>query len=184
MGEVEDHAELDEPVDERSAEAGQSTVLGGAVGVRVAAVPGQPRHPNAELPERLGGPELVTELLDALEGEHQADLLAPLDGLEIVGGAYLQHPVAVLAHGAEEARRLTERLAEGSLRLSLELDEDRADLQPDASGLEQRQPGAAERARLAEAELAVAELEEQVDVGVRDHTLQSTRPASCVQVPG
>ena len=39
----------------------------------------------------------------------------------------------------------------------------------DASRLEQRQPGAGERLALAEVELAVAELEEQIEVGVGDH---------------
>ena len=112
VGEVEDHPELDELVDERAAEAREPAVLGGAVGERVAAVPGQPRHPHAELPERLGRPELVAELLDALERQHQPDPLAPLDGVEVGGRAHLQHPIGVLAHGPEEAGRLAERLAQ------------------------------------------------------------------------
>ena len=154
--EVEDDAELDEPVDESAPEAREPTVFRGSVGVRVATVPGQPGHPDAELPERLGRPELVAELLDAFEREHQPDSLAPLDGVEVGGRADLQRPVAVLADGAEEAGRLAERLAERSLRLAVELDEDRADLQPDAAGFEQGQPGAGEGVGLADAELAVA----------------------------
>ena len=169
VGEVEDHPELDELVDERPAEPREPAVLGGAVGEGVAAVPGQPRHAHAELPERLGGPGLVAELLDAFEREHQPDPLAALDRVEVGGRPDLDDPLGVLADGAEQARRLAERLAERALGLPLELDEDRAHLQPDAAGLEQRKPRARERARLAEAQLAVAELEEQVEMGVRDH---------------
>ena len=86
VGEVEDHPEPDELVDERPAEPREPAVLGGAVGERVAAVPRQPRHAHAELPERLGRPRLVAELLDAFEREHQPDPLAALDRVE-VGGA-------------------------------------------------------------------------------------------------
>ncbi len=169
VGEIEDHPEPDELVDERAAEPREAAVLDGAVGERVAAIPAQPRHPHAELPERLGGPELVAELLDALERQHQPDPLAPLDGVEVGGGANLQQSVGALAHGAQEARRLAERLAQRAFRLALELDEDGADLEADTAGFEQREPGARERPALAEAELAVAELEQQVEVSVRNH---------------
>ena len=169
MGEVEDHPEPDELVDERPAQPRQAAVLGSAVGERVAAVPGQPRHAHPELPERLGRPRLVAELLDAFEREHQPDPLAALDRVEVGCRPDLHNPLGALADGTEQAGRLAERLAERALGLPLELDEDRADLQPDAAGLEQRQPRPGERARLAEAQLAVAELEQQVEVGVRDH---------------
>ena len=144
--EVEDHPELDELVDECAPEPREAAVLGGAVGEGIAAVPRQPRHPHAELPERLGRPDLVAELLDTFERQHQPESLAPLDGVEVGGRSDLQHPVGVLAHGAEKARRLAERLAQRSLGLALELDEDRAHLEPDAAGLEQRQPGPGEGA--------------------------------------
>ena len=147
----------------------EPAVLGGAVGEGVAAVPRQPRHAHAELPERLGGPHLVAELLDALEREHQPDPLAALDRVEVGCRPNLHNPLGILADGTEQAGRLAERLAERALGLALELDEDRAHLQPDAAGLEQGQPRPGERARLAEAQLAVAELEQQVEVGVRDH---------------
>ena len=87
----------------------------------------------------------------------------------------LEYPVGVLADGAEQAGRLAERLPERSLGLALELHEHRADLEPDAARLEQGQPGAREGASLAEAELAVAELEQQVEMGVGDHGRESTR---------
>ena len=169
MREVEDHPEPDELVDERAAEAREAAVLRRAVRERVAAVPRQPGHPDAELPERLRRPELVAELLDTLERQHQPDPLAALDGVEVGGRANLQHAVGVLAHRAQQARRLAEGLAQRSLRLALELDEDGADLQADAAGLEQGQPRPGKGASLAVAELAVAELEQQVEVGVRDH---------------
>ena len=70
-----------------------------------------------------------------------------LDGVEVGGRPHLQDPLGVLAHCAEEAGRLAERLAQRSLGLPLELDEDRADLEPDASRLEQRQPRAREAPR-------------------------------------
>ena len=146
VGEVEDHAEPDERVDERAPEAGEATVLDGTVGERVAAVPRQPGHAHPELPERLGGPDLVAELLDALERQHQADPLASRDGLEVGRRPDLEHAVGALAGGPQETGRLAECLAQGALRLALELDEDRAHLQADAAGLEQRQPRAREGA--------------------------------------
>ena len=91
------------------------------------------------------------------------------DRVEVGRGSDLQDAVGVLAHRAEEARRLPERLAQRSLGLTLELDEDRADLEADASRLEQRQPGPGETLPLAEAQLAVAELEQEVEMGVCDH---------------
>ena len=108
-------------------------------------------------------------MLDALEREHKADLLAALDRVEIAGRAYLQHPLTVLVHRSEEAGRLSKRLSEGSLWLPFELDEDGADLEPDAACLEQRQPGVRERPSFAEPELAVGEVEEQIEMGVGDH---------------
>ena len=100
----------------------------------------------AELPERLGGPELVAELLDTLEREHQPDLLAALDRSRSAAERTCSEPVGILAHGAQKAGRLTERLAQRALGLALELDEDGADLEADAARLEQRQPRAGERA--------------------------------------
>ena len=90
-------------------------------------------------------------------------------GFEIGRGAHLQHLVGILADGTEEACRLAERLAQRSLGLALELDEDRADLKADAACLEQRQPGAGKGSSLAVPQLAIAELEQQVEVGVGDH---------------
>ena len=159
----------DELVDERPAQPREPAVLGSAVGERVAPVPRQPRHAHPELPERLGRPRLVAELLDALEREHQPDPLAALDRVEVGCRPDLHNPLGALADGTEQAGRLAERLAERALGLPLELDEDRAHLQPDAAGLEQGEPRPGERARFAEAQLAVAELEQQVEVGVRDH---------------
>ena len=87
VGEVEDHAERDEPVDELPPEAREAAaLLGGAVGERVAAVPREPGHPHAERVEDVGGPRLDAEALHTLEREHQPDALAGLDRVE-VGGA-------------------------------------------------------------------------------------------------
>ena len=87
VGEVEDHAERDEPVDELAAEAREApAVLGGAVRERVPAIPGEPRHPHAERVEDVGGPGLDAEALDALEREHEADALAGLDRVEVGRG--------------------------------------------------------------------------------------------------
>ena len=174
MRKVEDDAQRDQLVHERAAEPRQPSVLRGPVRERVAAVPGQPGHPHPELPERLRRPELVAELLDALEREHEPDPVAGREPVEVGGRPHLHDPLRVFRNGAVEAGRLAERLAEGPLGLAFELDEDRADLQADAAGLEQRQPGAGERALLAEAELAVGELEQEVEMAVRDHARQST----------
>ena len=116
VGEIEDHAELDEPVDERAPEAGEPAVLGGAVGVRVAAVPGEPRHAHAELPERLGGPELVRRTARRPRARASARSARPArPRRDRRQSRTWSDPVAVLAHGTEEARRLTERLAQRSL---------------------------------------------------------------------
>ena len=179
VGEIEDHPEPDELVDERPAQPRQPAVLGSAVGERVAAVPGQPGHAHAELPERLGRPRLVAELLDAFEREHQPDPLAALDRIEVGRRPDLHDPLGALADGTEQAGRLAERLAERALGLPLELDEDRAHLQPDAAGLEQGEPRPGEGARFAEAQLPVAELEQQVEVGVRDHAGSLRASAAC-----
>ena len=173
VGEVDDHAQLGEPVDERAAQPGEPTALGCAVRVGVAPVPRQPGHPHPELPERFCRPQLVAELLDPLEREHQPDPLTSLDRSEVGRRPNLRYPVTVLSHGAEEAGGLPERLSKGSLRLPFELDEDGAHLEADVPCLEQRQPGAGERAGFAEAELAVAELEQQVEVGLSDHRHES-----------
>ena len=61
------------------------------------------------------------------------------------------------------------RLAERALRLHDEVDVDRAHLEADAALLEQRQPRLREDVRLAEAPLAVRELDQEVDVRVGDH---------------
>ena len=57
--------------------------------------------------------------------------------------------------------------------MSLQLDEDRAHLEPDAARLEQREPRPGERLALAEAELAVAELEQEIEMRVGDHVAES-----------
>jgi len=158
-----------ELVHEGTAEPGEASVLGGAVGIRVPPVPGQPGHAHAELPERLRGPGLVAERLDPFEGEHQPDPVAPSDVVEVRRGADLDEPVGRLANGPEEAGGLPEGLAQRPLRLTIQVDEDGAHLKAHIPGFEQRQPGAGERLALAEVELAVAELEEEVEVGVGDH---------------
>ena len=144
----------------------EAAVVGSAVRERVAPVPGQPGHPQAELPEEVGCRDLVAERLDALEGEHQPDPLAALDRVEIRLRPHRQDALGVLAHGVVESGHLAERLAQAPLRLELELDEDRADLKADAAGLEQRQPRLREHVRLAEPVLAVRELQQQVGVSV------------------
>ena len=68
---------------ERSAEPREPALVGGAVGERVAPVPGQSGHPQPELPEEIGGRDLVAERLDALQREHQPDPLAALDRVEV-----------------------------------------------------------------------------------------------------
>ncbi len=67
----------------------------------ISAIPRQPGHAHAELPERLGGPGLVAELLDTLEREHQPDPLALLDRVEVGGRAHL--------HGARSGFSRTAR---------------------------------------------------------------------------
>ena len=102
MREVEDHAELDQPIDEPRAELRQPTGLGGAVRVGVAAVPRQRRHPDAQLPERVRRPHLVAELLDTLQRQEEADPLASLDGSEVGGGAHSNDAIRVLARCPQE----------------------------------------------------------------------------------
>ena len=65
-----------------------------------------------------------------------------------------------------------------ALRLVLERDEDRADLEPDAARLEERQPRPREDIRLSQPVLSVGELHQQIGVGVRDHarTILSSWP--------
>ena len=93
--EVEHDAERDEAVDELAAEPRQAAaVLGRAVRERVAAVPGEPRHADAELVEEVGGPGLDAELLDALEREQQPDPLAGVDRVEVGGRPHLDDALA------------------------------------------------------------------------------------------
>ena len=117
------------------------------VGERVATIPRQSRHAHPELPERLGRPQLVAELLHALERQQQPDPLPGGDRLDVPGGSNLGRAVRVLAHGAQQAGRLAEGLAQGAFGLSLELDEDRADLEADTAGFEQRRPARTTRPR-------------------------------------
>ena len=71
-------------------------------------------------------------------------------------------------------------LPEAPLGLPLELDEHRAHLQADAARLEEGQPRVTERAWFSVVDLAVRELEQQVDVGVSDHDgIITSRPPSC-----
>ena len=168
--EVEDHAQLDEPVDELASEAGEAAaLLGGAVGERVAAVPRQPRHADAEGVEDVGRPRLDAEALDAFEREEQADPLAGLHGVEVGRRRHLDDAVGVLGDRAVERRDHRERLPQRALGLHDDVDVHGAHLQPDAALLEEREPGRREHVRLAEPALAVRELEQQVDVRVRDH---------------
>ncbi len=166
MREIEDHAEFLEARQQPPPEAGEPAVVGGAVRERVAPVPGEPGHPQPELPEEVGRRNLVSERLDSLEGEHQADPLASLDHVEIRLRPHQQHALGVLAHGVVEGGDLTERLAQRPLGLELEVDVDGADLQADTAGFEQRQPCLREHVRLAEPVLAVGELQQQVGMGV------------------
>ena len=84
VGEVEDHAERDEPVDELAPEPREAAaLLGGAVRERVPAVPREPGHPHAKRVEDVRGPGLDAEALDALEREHETDPLAGLDEVEV-----------------------------------------------------------------------------------------------------
>ena len=101
--------------------------------------------------------------------EQQPDPLAGLDAVEIRRGLDLHDPVAVLAHRPVERGDERERLAQRALRLHRDVHVDRADLEPDATLLEERQPRAREDVRLAEPPLAVGELHQQVDVRVGDH---------------
>ena len=168
--EVEHDAELDEPVDQLAPEAREpAAVLGRAVGERVPAVPGEARHPDAERVEDVRGPGLDAEALDALEREHQPQPLARLDAGEVGSVAHLEDAVGVLGDRAVERRHHRQRLAQRPLGLHGDVDVDRADLEADAALLEQREPRPREDVRLAEPALAVGELHEQVDVGVRDH---------------
>ena len=77
-----------------------------------------------------------------------------------------------------ERRRLAERVPQRALRLVLERDEDRADLEPDAARLEERQPRPREDIRLSQPVLPVGELHQQIGVGVREHarTILSSWP--------
>ena len=59
--------------------------------------------------------------------------------VEIGPPTHLDHTIGVLARRPDQQRRLAEGLPERALGLALELDEDRADLQPDVPALEQRQ---------------------------------------------
>ena len=169
--EVEDHAQLREARQQPPPEPGEAAVVGGAVRERVAPVPGQPGHPQAELPEEVGCRDLVPERLDPLEGEHQPDPLAALDRVEVRLRPHREDALGVLAHRVLESGHLAERLAQAPLGLELELDEDRADLQADVAGLEQRQPRLCEDVRLAEPVLAVCELQQQVGVSIGEQAL-------------
>ena len=152
-----------------SAEAGETAVggLAEAVRERVATIPGERHHAHAELPEDVRDPWVVAQRLDAFEREHEPDSVAALDRVEIRAASA---PPATRSGFSRTAwwSAVTWRSASRrrSLRLELELDEDRADLQADAAGLEQRQPRLREDVRLAEPVLAVRELQQQVGVGV------------------
>jgi hypothetical protein len=76
-----------------------------------------------------------------------------------------------------EAGDLRERLAQRSLRLALDVDVDRAGLEGDAAGLEQREPGAAEDVALAAVAPAVCQLQQEVRVGVGDQGGRSSHVA-------
>ena len=119
--------------------------------------------------EDVGRPRLDAEALDALEREEKTDPLARLDGVEVGGRRHLRHALGVLRDRAVEGRDHRERLAERPLGLHDEVDVDGAHLQPDAALLEEREPRRREHVGLAEPALAVRELQQQVDVGVRDH---------------
>ena len=154
-----------------ASEPGEAALLGGAVCVRVAAVPRQPRHRAARAPrrDRPSDARSRTARRPRARAAGRSARRAP----RASRSARVAHGDDAVAGSRRSARgrRSTwrERLAQRSLRLVLELDEDRADLQPDAAGLEQRQPRPREDVRLAEPVLPVCELEQQVAVGVRDH---------------
>ncbi len=157
-------------VDQLAAEPREApVVLGRAVGERVAAVPGEARHPHAQLVEDVCRPGLDPEALHPLEREQEPDPLAPLDGVEIVRAPHLDDAVVVLAQRTVEGGDHGQRLAERPLGLHRDVDVDRAHLQADTAALEERQPGLGEDVRLPEPALPVGELHEQVDVGVGDH---------------
>ena len=168
--EVEDDPERDEPVDELPPEAREAAaVLGSAVRERVAPVPREPGHPHAERVEHVGGPRLDPEALHTLERKHQPQAVAGSDRVEIGGARHLDDAVGVLGDRAVERGNHGERLAECALGLDDDVDVYRADLEPDTTPLEQRQPRLREHPGLAEPSLAVGELHQQVDVRVRDH---------------
>ena len=81
--------------------------------------------------------------------------------------------VDLLLELAVRERRLGETNVFASTWLPLlehdDVDVDGAHLEPDATPLEEREPGRREDAALPEPPLAVRELEQQVDVGVGDH---------------
>ncbi len=169
MREVQDHALLDQPVDEPGAELRQPTGLCDPVSKRVATVPRQRRHPDAELPEDVRRPHFVAELLDALQGQDEADLLASLDWFEIVHRAHGDDAIRRLTCRSHERRRLPECLPESSLRLPVQGDEDRAHLEADAAGGKERKPGLREDIRLTEPMLAVGEFEQEIGMSVGEH---------------
>ena len=105
--------------------------------------------------EEISWPGLDTEALDTLEREHQADPLARLDGVEVRGGRDRTTSPAHSRSSAMERGRQRERLAQSALRLDDDVDVDRADLQPDASLPQERQPGRSEDVALVEAALSV-----------------------------
>ena len=116
--EVEDHPQRDEPVDELASEPREpAALLRRAVGEGIPPVPRQPRHPDAERVEDVGGPGLDAEALDALEGEQQPDPLTRLDRVQIRRGRDLDDIGVAFSERAVEGRRERERLAKRALRL-------------------------------------------------------------------
>ena len=155
-----------------------ATLLHGPFREGVAAVPRQAGHADAERVKHVRGPRLDAEALDSLEREHEADALAGFGRVQVGCARHLRDATRVLGERAVERGDLRERLAERPLRLHDDVDVDRADLEPDAALLEERKPGRREDVALAEPPLAVGELEQKVDMGIRDHGRYDRRLAT------
>ena len=127
--EIEGDREPGHAIDERAADPAEAAAraLARPVGERVAAIPGQGCHADAERAEHLDQRRLVAERLHALDREQEPDAAGLERGVEIRDRSHADH-LRVLGHRAVELADAQQRLAQRELGQVGVVGEERADL--------------------------------------------------------